>query len=216
MDVFTWLQDQSEQIVRRGHDVRQQVAALASGAAERAARAREGFAGLARSVLTGASRGVDAATPQDRTRTLRDVIDGLGDGFAVAAQAAKLALQEAASGSVRYAKEDVDRLVVELRSFGESFGGAVADGVAAGLRQGAGVGRDLADHAAVTLRRTWPSFDAALGAAAADPLGLARQAASAGVGAARGAAGVLFEAFGKQLAKLGTRLQGGTSTPGDR
>jgi hypothetical protein len=168
---------------------------------------RDGFVGVVRSVVAGAVQGASAAAPSDRDRTLRAVVDGVGDGLQVTAQAATLALKEAAGTAKRHAREDVDKLAAAVRELSDHFVDTVKAGLAKGSSQTAAQATALAEHADVALRRALPSLQAALDAARADPVQLAQQAAAAGVGAARGAAGALFTELGKQLERLGAKLR---------
>lgn len=206
MDTQDWCEDQAGAIVRSGQRVRHRIAALVAAASQRAHRVADGLVELSRATMAGASRAVATALPAARDSTLRQVVDGLGDGLATAAQAAELTLREVGGKSVRYAREDLEHLAGSFRGASSRF----VDGVVAGACQ---VGESanqaasaLRDHASITLRRIEPSLAAAIRAAGDDPVGLARETATAGAAAARGAAGVLFTMLGKQLERLGVAL----------
>jgi len=206
MDIATWLQIRAEAIVRRGRDVRQYTATSVAAATQRAHGVADGFVDISRATIAGAVRAVDAALPADRDGVLREVVEGIGDGLAITALAAELALHEGGGSVARYAREDLDRLAEAFRSVSHRFvDGVVAGAVRVGGRT-AGDVKALRDHALVTLQRVEPSFAAAIGAAGRDPLELGRQALGAGVAAAHGAAGALFTAVGRKLEGLGVTL----------
>jgi hypothetical protein len=207
MHTTTWLQDKAEAIARRGRDVRSEISSLVAAAASDAHRIADGFVGLSRSVVAGAAKGVERVLPGEREATLRAVVDGLADGLGITAQAASLALQEAAGAASRWARQDIEKLAADLRAVTDRFADTVAAGVVRGAR-GVWVGAsDLADHAGIALRRALPSLEAALAAASADPIGLGQQALAAGTAATKGAAGALFTALGNHLQRLGAKLQ---------
>ena len=202
----TSLQALAEAIVRRGSEVRQNIAAAVAAATQRAHAVADGLAELTRATVAGAERAVEAALPADRESTLRQVIDGIGDGLATAAQAAELTLREAGGNTARYAREDLEHLAHAFRSVSRRFVDSVVAGAQRAGARAAAEAKALRDHAAVTLQRVEPSFAAAIGAAGRDPVGLGRQALAAGAAAARGAAGALFTAVGRKLESLGIAL----------
>jgi hypothetical protein len=199
MDPWAWLQERAEAIVRRGRDVRQEIANVVAAAVRQAHGVADGFAGLLRATVAGAARAVENELPADGAGVLRQVVDGVGDGLSTAAHAAELTLREATTGAAAFARADLERLASDFGSLSHGFVDSVAKTVTgAGGRLGAEVAA-LRAHAAVTLRRIEPSLAAAVAAARRDPLGLGREALAAGAAAVRGAAGALFTAIGKRL-----------------
>ncbi|HEX5052262.1 MAG TPA: DUF6781 family protein [Planctomycetota bacterium] len=207
MDARVVLQRRVEELVRRGGQVRREVAAAFAKASEHAHAVADGLIGLARAALAGAMKGIETAVPADRESTLRSVLDGLGDGLATAAQAAELTLREAHSRSARFAEEDLQRLAGDFESVSRRFADTVKDGVAAVGGLAAKQATAVKDHAAVTLRRIQPAVAAAIAIARRDPLGLGGQALGAGAAAVRGAVGALFTEIGRQLQAIGVTLE---------
>lgn len=163
---------------------------------------------VSRQVLEGAAAGVRDATPEHQRTVLRSVIDGLGDSYATAANATRLAIEEANARSKAFADEDLREAARELRSLSDRFVRTVlrtterAGGV---LREEAGALRDHAQRAAEAAR---PSIEEALGAATRQPGKLAGEAASAGVEASRHTAGRLLRAVAGLLQGAGDALTG--------
>lgn len=206
MDTEGWLRSRVEAIVRGGREVRQQVANAVAAASQHAQATADGFAEVLRATMDGAARAVADAVPKEREGTLRQVVDGLGDGLAMAAHAAELTLREVGGDSARFAREDLARLGNAFRDVSRRF----VDGVAAALSRAgghaAGEASALRAHAAATLRRVEAPFAAAVAAASRDPVGLGREALTAGVAAARGAVGALCTAMGQKLQAMGVAL----------
>ncbi|HLU39770.1 MAG TPA: DUF6781 family protein [Planctomycetota bacterium] len=204
MDIITWLQQQAETIARRGSAVHEEIARLVAGASARVQDVAGGLAGIARAVVEGAAKGAERASADDQERVLRAVVDGIADGFEITAQAARLALAEAATNAARFVREDVDRLTLELRDLPDKVASVVADAGVRVLKHGAEQGRTLAEHAGIALRRSLPAIEAALASAREHPGELLKQ----GGMAVRGAAGGLFSALAQHLDRLGARLKG--------
>lgn len=206
MDITTWLQQEAEAAVRRGKAVREEIARAVAAVSDGALRVGGGFIDLARSTVQGAAKGVATAAAAESARTLRAVVDGIGDGLTTTAQAAKLTLQEAAGGAARFAREDLDKMSGDFRTLGESFVDVVESAATRAGGHAAAQAAELRAHAVIALRRAQPAFEAAIDAARQDPTGLARQTLAAGAGATRGALGALFTALGAKLQSLGGRL----------
>jgi hypothetical protein len=204
--IRAWLQREAAAITRRGADVRKGIAGAVAAAAQHAHAVAGGLADLARTAAAGAASALDATAARQRDSTLREVIDGIGDGLATAAQAVQLTVRESAAGSAAFAQEEVDRVAKEFGTLGELFADAVAAGLGRTGAHAAAQAQALRDHAGATIQRTRPAWQAAAAAARTDPLGLAAAAAGAGAAALRGAAGALAQSLGRQLQRLGVAL----------
>ncbi|MGE5194277.1 MAG: DUF6781 family protein [Deltaproteobacteria bacterium] len=199
---------QVEAIVAEGNEVRQQVSEVVAEAAERFHLYPEGLIELAQAVMDGAFEAVRKSVPTEPESTLRQVIDGLGDGFSTAALAGKLAIEEAASRGKAFATEDLARMTRNLTALADRFvktvsatGGAfssITQQQLDGLRQ----------HVVTTHARIRPSLESAAAAAAQQPLQFARESVGAGAALARQGLGALFTAAGRSIYVAGKQLAG--------
>ena len=205
MAVLDWLQDQIEAVVRTGGEVRDKVATVVAAAAQGAGNVTDGFAELLRSTITGAARAVDDALPDPDGR-LRQVVDGVGDGLAMAAHAAELALRESGGDTARRAGDEIERLGHAFRGVPERFVTGVRNAAMRAGGHAADVAEELARHAAATLRRVGPPLAQAADALREHPLAVGHEAVTAGAAAARGAAGAFLEVMGRQLQAMGVAL----------
>jgi hypothetical protein len=199
---------QVEAIVAGGKDVRKQISQLVTEAAEKFHLHPEGLIELTRSVMDGAATVIQRAVPQEPESTLRQVIDGLGDGFSTVALAGKLAIEEADARRKAFAAEDLTKLTRDLKALGDLFvdtvsttGGKFKSITTAQL--GA-----LRRHAQHTRDRIQPSLESALAAAAKQPMLLARESVEAGVSLSRQGLGALFTAVGHLMYSTGEQLAG--------
>jgi hypothetical protein len=204
--IRSWLRREAAAIARRGTDVRKGLGGIVAAASQHSQSIAGGLAELARTAMEGATSALGGTAAGRRESTLREVVDGIGDGLATAAQAVELTLREAAAGSTAFARQEIDRVATEFGALGSMFADAVVAGLAGTGAHAAAQAKALRDHAAATLQRTGPSLQAAAAAARRDPLGLADQGATAAAAAARGAAGALVEALGQRLQRLGVAL----------
>jgi hypothetical protein len=202
------IRDQADAIVAQGQDVRPQIARLVTETAEKSHLGRAGLLALARSVLEGARSALDRAVGHDPGSVLRQVVDGLGDGFAAAALACRLACEEAQAQGKTFASEDLTKVRDDLRALRDlfvstvsttarKFGSLAADQLAA-----------LLHHAENTGTRVLPAVESALSAACEHPLRLTSESAGAGLAMSRQALGTLFGAVGRRLQQAGERLGG--------
>lgn len=201
------LERRIEDLVRRGGALRRNIAAAVATAAQHAHAAADGLAGVVRATVAGASKGLRDAIPADCDSSLRQVLDGLGDGLGTVAQAAELTLREAHGRSLRFAQEDLARLADQLIALPSRFVDSVAGPVSAAGGHVASQAAALQEHAKLTLRRIEPAFATAVAAARRDPIALGKETLAAGAAAVRGASGALFAALGKQLQALGAALE---------
>jgi hypothetical protein len=198
----------AEAAARAGQDVRARIAAATAAAAARLSQQQEAVRMLTRTVMEGAARGVAGALPADAHSTLRQVVDGLADGLATSALAAKLALEETGSRGTRFAREDLGHLRQHLGELGDEFTATVKATAQTAYAATAEQSRDLSEHAQRALARAKPAFEDALRAAAAHPRELGWEALQAGGAAARHGAGVLFGELAKHLDEAARRLTG--------
>lgn len=197
-----------EAIVEAGGDVRQRVASLIADAAEQFQAGGESLVGLARSAMDGAIAALHKSVPQDPDSVLAQVVDGIGDGLSVTAQATKLALREAAAGGEHFAKKDLTNLADDLDQLGRMFVETIGDAAKGAKANVASEARALGKHAQHTFDRIKPSIDSALLAARQDPIKLGKEAVQSGVTASRLAAGDLFSAIGKSMQQAADHLRG--------
>lgn len=202
-----WLREQSTQIVRRGANIRKEIARLSANASEKFHQTTDGLVGLARAVLEGAVAGAKDTTAEQSQSVLREVIDGLADGLSISANALKLTLQESRSAGTHFAHEDLNKVAADFRDVGKKFTSAVGDATKAVGGQLADQLHLLSEHASRTLDQAKPAIESAIHAAAEHPVQFGKEAAKAGVGAARNATGVLFSELGKRLDQAGQHLR---------
>jgi hypothetical protein len=193
-------------IVAAGRDVRGQVAQVVAGVA--VPPPPEGLAGLARSVLDAAAAAIQEAAPADPESTLRQVLDGLGDGLTMAALASRLALEEAQAGGRQFAQGDLAKWAGDLRALGELLAANLAEGWGRVRGLTAGQLAALRGHAARLERRVRPDLEAALAAALRHPVRFGEETVAAGLHLSGQALGALFGAIGRRLQDVGHRLAG--------
>ncbi len=206
MDAATDLQNRIKAIVKGGDAVRQKVAAATASAARVALDGVHDLVDVVHTTTRGASEALADVVADEREKTLREVVEGLGDGLETAAQAAELTLREARTKLMNFAREDRDRLATAFESMSRQFVDSVATGARLVRDQGRAQVDELGQHASATLRRIEPSVKAAVGAARDDPAGLVKGALDGAVAAARGATGALFTAIASRLAAAGDRI----------
>jgi hypothetical protein len=166
-----------------------------------------GLLDLVSSVIDGARDGLARAKPEKQDDSLRQVVDALGDGLSHAALAAKLALQEAASSSQRFAKADVARLRDDLTSVRDLFTETIDRGLSSGKTFTQDQVAAAQKHAERVAGRLGPAIEKALDAVREHPLDVAKEGVAAGVSAAQGAAGSLFHALGRMFERAGSQLR---------
>lgn len=206
------LQSAIADTVALGRDVRKRVANLVDGAARGSRGAAHGLRDVATAVARGAADGARRATRSSDRGVLRDVVDGLGDGIARTALAAKLAVDEAGGRGRKFARQDLDRLTDDLAGAANSVRAAFADAFTAARETVAGEAEDLRRHVALAAAMFAPTVQSTLDTIRRDPSGFAADAARAGAEAARQGAGALFEAIAGFMDRAAQRLR--NSEPG--
>ena len=206
MDAATDLRNRIKAIVQGGDAVRQKIADVTAATARVALASVGDLVDIVRTTASGASEALAAVVADEREKTLREVVEGLGDGLETAAQAAELTLREARTNLVSYTREDLDRLATSFESLSRQFADSVATGARLVRDQGRTQAGELSKHASATLRRIEPSVQAAVDAARHDPAGLAKGVLDGAVAATRGATGALFTAIASRLAAAGESI----------
>jgi len=183
--------DTAEKIAAEGADVRERVRRLVLDTAG-------GGVGLktlresASSILSGVSRAVRDAG-QDESRTvLNETVQGISDGFASAAQATKLAMQEAEGRGTQFTQDEVKRTADDLRTLEKMLVDLVSDTTGKLTGEARGQAGAVLEHARRAAESMRPSIESALETATRNPGKLAGETASAGADTARGAVGSLF------------------------
>jgi hypothetical protein len=197
---------QAQRIVADGKNIRSQLSHVVAKNANESERSG-GLVDLVRAAIDGAREGLAQATPEEQDNSLRKVVDALGDGLSHSALAAQLALQEAVGSSQRFAKADLARLRDDLTSVRELFVETIERGLSAGETFTRGQIGYARTHAERVAERLGPALEKALDAVRQHPLDVAREGIAAGVSAAQGAAGSLFQAVGRMLERTGCQLR---------
>ena len=198
--------EQAEHIAAEGGDVRERVRKLVVDTVEQRRLSFDQLGEVSQSVLEGAASGVKEAEPEQQESALRGVIDGLADAYATAANATRLALEEANQRRQSFAQEDLQRAMRDLRALDERFMRTVTNTTGSAWRmvtEQLGAMKEHTERAAQSIR---PSMESALKAATDHPGQLAGEAASAGVKASRQTAGRLLQAMAGLLQGAGDAL----------
>jgi hypothetical protein len=203
------IREQADAIVTQGEDIRPEVARLVTQTAEKGQLQRQGLIGLARSVLEGAQAAINRAVGHDPDSVLRQVVDGLGDGFTATALACKLAFEEARAQGKTFASEDLARMGDDLKGLRKLFVETVSTTAGRFRSLASGEIGVLRSHAEKTMERVLPALDSALSAAREHPIRLTSESAQAGFTMSRHALGALFSAVGHCLSEAGRRISGG-------
>jgi hypothetical protein len=206
-DVFGKLKQAAEDIVKRGQDVRAEISKLVSNAATTLHHGADGLMSLAKAVAEGAAAGARQTMPEDADSLLRPVVSGLSDGIAKVAEVVKLAVQESTASGKKFATEDLDKVVKDLRGVGDGFVTTIRQATGGIGGHVVDQAKSLAGHAGKVLQDMRPALDAAIESAKQDPVKLGKETAHAGASAAREAAGVLFSQLGGLLQSAGEKLR---------
>ena len=191
-------------IVADGDDVRARVADAVREAAALIQETGETLGDISKSVIDEAVRSAaDEVGERGSGSVLREVIDGVGDGFQSAAQAVDLAIAEARSKGHQFADEDLGAIADDLRS----VCGLLVDTTGRAARRVGGHLKgqvsDLTAHAERTAHRVRPELESAASSATGDVKGMVKQTARVGISAARQGTGALFAVMGTLLQKAG-------------
>lgn len=197
-------------IAAEGENVTQRVREVIESAArsmgEVGAEGQHRLTSLVSATIDGASSAVRGAAPDHAESTLRQVIDGLGEGLQRTATATKLAVEESAGAGKAYATEDLKGVADDFKAIGELFVETVEKHSKSAMGQASEQVNNLKSHAERTLQGLRPAIDDTAAAAADNPIGLAGETAQAAANAARQATGSLFGAVGKILSDAGDKI----------
>lgn len=201
------VREQARKIAASGDDIRRRIEKLVQQMAKEIKSGTTRLVDVAQEVLDGAAQGIrDTAPPDDQQSRLRQVIDGLGDGFTKAANATRLAIEEAASRGEHFAKQDVAAMFNDIRSLRDMFVDVVTRTASRASATAKNEAQDTTAHVKRTFESLKPSLDKALNAAKEDPAGLGKETAEAIGQASRQAAGALFAAVGDLMQHAANRL----------
>ena len=200
------IESEVEKIVEEGEDVRGRIRTLVEEAARGARDTSRSLVDLSKTVLTSAARAAERATPEDPASPLRQVVDGLADGFQRTAQAAQLAVEEAAGEGRTFAEEDLRDLKDDLEDLSRLFVQTVDEVVSTGGQRLRNEIESLRSHAQRTYSGIAPALIDAAAAAAKHPVRFAKESGSAATAAGKETAGMLFRAMGDLFQRAGDRL----------
>jgi len=187
--------EKAEQIASEASDVSGRVRELVVEFVEDRGFSQEKLQDVASNVMEGAVEGVSSLKPDQRESVLREVIDGLSQGFQVAANATRLAFEETHSRGRAFAKEDIDRTISDLRTLNSMFVNTVTSTLERTGNEAVEQTKGLYEHAKRTGSAMQPSIQSAIDAAMRDPINLAKESAKAGVAGTRLAAGMLLQSM---------------------
>jgi len=201
------VRDKVEAIVAGGGDIRGRVSALVAEASHAAQQSGQGMLTLARSVMESATEALNkgiSSVPADGT--LRQVIDGVGDGLSRAAVSAKMAMEEAKSQGKQFASEDLHKIKEDLTSLSSLYVQTVSEAASKTKSEASSGFSSLLEHAEQARDRMLPSVKSAIDAMVQDPKGLGKESLQAGLAASQYAAGTLFSTMGRFLQEAGQKL----------
>ncbi|MBZ0172771.1 MAG: hypothetical protein K8E66_10355, partial [Phycisphaerales bacterium] len=108
--------EEAERIAAEGESVRERVRRLVLGVAGGEGLRIASLRRAATEIVDGVTRGVGNISEDRRGTVLGETIDGLSDGFGLAAQATKLAIEEAEGRGSRFTREDLRQTADDLRT----------------------------------------------------------------------------------------------------
>ena len=162
---------------------------------------------VANDVMDGVTDAVKDAMPAERRSVLKQVVSGLSDAYAAAADSTKATFDEARKRGERLAKGPMKATVRDLQELEESFFDTVksfADHVGDDAKR---EWHSVVNHAKAAAKEIRPAAKSALEAANGHLGELATQTASTGVKATGTIVGGLLAAAGNQLRGVGKTMQ---------
>ncbi len=175
---------QARRIVEDGFDIRRRIESLTTrllkGGLDQKALGDE-----LQEILSGVREGLESAMPKDRGSALRQVMDGLSDSFAAAADAVRQAAEHAQERGRAFAKDDLSRLANKLQSLEHSFFDSVAKASEKLGEQARAEWRDIVRQARSAGTRIAPAARAAAEAVQTRAGDVAREAVDSAGKAAR-------------------------------
>ena len=176
----------------------------------------EEISDVARRVIDGSLEGAERAASDRSDQIVREAVEGLADGYASAANATRLAFEEAAQRGKSLAEEDLNKALKELGNLQSQF----VDSVTQALKRARGeMGSELEElktHASRVGERLQPAIRSAVEAARQHPGAFASGATAAGVAATREAAGTLLKAVSGALDGASDLVRGEGNDPRGR
>ena len=199
---------QAEDIVAEGCEIRERIRNLMLDAVKTRKLELRELGDITGEVMEAAVKQVEDVLPKQRDSVLGQVVAGIGDAYAVAANATRLAFEEARGRGESFAREDLDRALSDLTTIDSMFRETVMR-VASSARGSASqeLG-DLKNHVERTITSISPSIADALRVAASHPVGFARDVAGAGLDASRRGAGYLVQSMARLLDRAGKSIAG--------
>jgi len=199
---------QAEEIVREGCEIRSRIRKLMLDAvATRKLELRE-LGRIAQEVMCAASRSAEDMMPRQRGVVLGEVVAGVGDAYAVAANATRLAFEEAKSRGDSFAREELDRALSDLAAIDALFRETVMRAARSARNSSVQELDDLKSHVERTISSIAPVIADALRTAASHPVGLARDVVTTGMLASRRGAGRLAQEMARLLDDAGKAITG--------
>lgn len=184
--------EQAEEILRDGSNIRQRLRDLIISAYKRGQKPLGDLSAIANQTLDGAVEGMKQVAEDQRTGRAREVFLAVMDSFAIAANATRLAAEEAGARGRTYVEQDLQKAVNDLGSLEQDFFKVVSGTASSGANTVAAEFNDLVAHARRTGTSIQPAVTRALTALRDNPAGVATDAAAAGVGLARDTASTLL------------------------
>jgi polyhydroxyalkanoate synthesis regulator phasin len=169
---------EAKEIADAGSQVRARVRRLLVESIEAGRLSAEEINRVTDRIVEGALEGAADERSDERQRVFREVVDGLADGYQTAANATRIAVEEATSQGASYAREELDRVGDDLRALDEMFVDTVRTALKRARGQASESARDLAAHAERSSEQIRPSISAALAALRDQPGRVAAGAAS--------------------------------------
>lgn len=198
--------EQAEQIASEETDVRERVRQLVVETVQDRRLSLDQLNEVTQQVLRGAAEGAKGAAEGKQDSVLRDVVDGLADAYTSAANATRLAVEEANERGKTFAEEDLNRAMRQLRTIDRRFLETIRSTAERGwgtLSEEAGSVKEHAERAVEQIR---PAMEAAVRSAARQPGRFGTEAAAASVEAGRQTAGRLLQAVSGLLQGAGEAL----------
>lgn len=197
---------QAEKIAAEDRDVRERmrdlITDLASGKLPRLSE----LGAEAERAAEGAARGVRSLAGDRREAVIGDVVDGLADGLTRAANATRLAAEEARARGESFMREDLERTTDDLRAMERLFTESTMRLVRRAGQESSDQLRDLTRHVERAAEGLRPAVESAVRAIREHPLQAAGETAAAGLEATRRVAGSFLDAVSGVLQGAGDAL----------
>lgn len=163
---------------------------------------------VAEAMVKAGVEGVRECVPEKQDGVLGEVVDGIGDGLSVSANATRLALQEARGRGETFASEDLKRAVDDLKSLEQMLLDTVSRASKSAASHASAQMKGLFEHAQSTARQVRPNVETALAEAAKHPVKMAGETAATAAKVVPRAAGMLLQSMSGLLQGAGELLAG--------